>query len=261
LRRSRPAAPAPWYKSKALFIALGLIAVVVLWEILSIVFPEIIIASPAATAAAFGHLAWDGQLWSDLGITLQRLVIGLFSGSIIGIALGVTAGLNARWRHFLEPVRWVEMTIPAIVVVVLAMLWFGLGSTQAIFMTAFITMPFTYVNTLEGMLAVDERIVEMSHVYRIPHRMLLTEVYLPGIGSSIMAGLTLAAGVGVRAVILAEFMGAQNGIGHSLLVSWNTLNTPELFAWILMCLVLLAIIEFGALLPIRRYLMRWKRAT
>jgi NitT/TauT family transport system permease protein len=232
----------------------------VLWQALSLILSPVVIASPVDTVVAFGRLAADGQLWLDLGITLQRLVIGLLAGSLIGITLGVTAGLNRRWRSFLEPVRWVEMTIPAVVVAVLAMLWFGMGSVQAIFMTAFITMPFTYVNTLEGMRAVDERVIEMSRVYRIPRRLLLSEVYLPGIGSSIMAGLTLAAGVGVRAVILAEFMGARDGIGHSLLVSWNMLETPELFAWILMSLALLAIIEFGALMPIRRYLMRWKRA-
>jgi NitT/TauT family transport system permease protein len=74
-----------------------------------------------------------------------------------------------------------------------------------------------------------------------------------------MAGLTLASGIGVRAAILAEFLGARNGIGHSLFLSWTFLDTPSLFAWILMAFALLGLVEFGVLKPVRDYLMRWKR--
>lgn len=225
------------------------------------VFPEIIVASPADTFVALGRLATDGSLWSNLGYSLERLLIGLAAGSAIGVALGILAGLNHRLQLFLEPARWVVMTVPAIILSLLALLWFGLGSTQAVFMTGVITLPLTYVSTVEGMRAIDERIIEMAEVYRIPPRLRLTEIYLPGIGSAVMAGLTLASGVGVRALILAEFLGARNGVGHSLFLAWTFLDTPSLFAWILMALALLGLVEFGVLRPIRDYLMRWKRTA
>jgi hypothetical protein len=57
----------------------------------------------------------------------------------------------------------------------------------------------------------------------------------------------------------AEFIGARNGIGHSLFLSWTFLDTPALFDWILMAFALLGLVEFGVLKPIRDYLMRWKR--
>ena len=98
----------------------------------------------------------------------------------------------------------------------------------------------------------------MSNVYRIPPRLRLTQIYLPGIGSSVMAGLTLASGIGVRASILAEFMGARNGIGHSLFLSWTFLDTASLFAWIIVTFALLGLVEFGVLRPVRDRLMRWK---
>jgi NitT/TauT family transport system permease protein len=76
-----------------------------------------------------------------------------------------------------------------------------------------------------------------------------------------MAGLTLASGIGVRASILAEFIGARNGIGHNLFLSWTYLDTPSLFAWIMVTFALLGLIEFGVLRPTRDRLMRWKRTT
>ena len=252
------AARTPLYQSSATFVFVGIGAMVAVWAILSALLPEVIIASPGATLAALSHLIRDGALWSSFGNTLIRLVIGLAIGGFAGISLGIVAGLDTRLRHFLEPMRWGIMTVPMIVLSVLAMLWMGMGSAQVVWVTAVITMPTNYVNTLEGMLSIDARITEMADVFRIPPRLRLSQIYLPGIGSSVMAGLTLASGIGVRAAILAEFIGSRNGIGHSLFLSWTFLDTPSLFAWILITFALLGLVEFGVLKPVRDRLMRWK---
>lgn len=246
-------------RNAAIFVALGVAVMLLVWQVLSVVLPRVIIASPADTFAALVSIAANGQLWRQFANSLVRLLIGLAGGAAVGIALGILAGLNSGLRSFLEPMRWGIMTIPVIIITVLAMLWFGIGSTQVVFVTAIITIPTNYVSTLEGMLAIDERIVEMSRVFRIPPALRLTQIYLPGIGSAVMAGLTLASGIAVRASILAEFIGAQNGIGHSLFLSWTFLDTPSLFAWIIVTFALLGLVEFGVLKPVRDRLMRWKR--
>ncbi|MDD5703739.1 MAG: ABC transporter permease [Dehalococcoidales bacterium] len=251
----------PWYRSLAFCVGLGILAMLVVWQVLSMVLSQFIVASPAATFQSLVRLAADGSLWQNFAYSLVRLLIGLAAGAVIGITLGILSGLNSRLRAFLEPLRWTVMTVPAIIISVLAMLWFGIGSIQVVFMIGVITMPISYVNTLEGMLSIDASIIEMSTVYRIPPRLRLTEIYLPGIGSAVMAGLTLASGIGVRAAILAEFIGARNGIGHSLFLSWTFLDTPALFAWIIMAFVLLGLVEFAVLKPVRDYLMRWKRTV
>jgi NitT/TauT family transport system permease protein len=246
-------------KRRWLFIGIGIVTMLIIWQLLSMVLSKFIIASPAATFRALWQIASDGSLWSEFGTSLGRLLIGLAVGAVIGVTLGILAGLNRRLRFFLEPMRWVIMTIPAIIISVLAMLWFGMGSIQVVFMTGIITMPISYVSTLEGMLAIDARILEMAKVYKIPPRLRLTNIYLPGIGAPVMAGFTLASGIGVRASILAEFIGGRNGIGHNLFLSWTFLDTPGLFAWILTTFALLGLVEFAVLKPIRDHLMRWKK--
>ena len=218
-------------------------------------------ASPTDTFIALWKLVKTADLWYNLGISLGRIILGILGGSVIGGTLGILAGLKQRWQAFLEPTRWVVMTVPSIIILVLVLLLFGLGSIQVIVMTGIITLPFTYVSTLEGIQAIDRRLIEMAQVYKISRGLRLTNIYLPGIGAAVMAGLTLAAGIGIRAVILAEFMGANDGIGHSLFLSWTHLNTPELYSWILLTFALLAIIEFGVLRPLRNFLVRWQGAT
>jgi NitT/TauT family transport system permease protein len=243
------------------FAVLGVAAILVGWQLVSLVVNPAIMASPADTARALGSLAWKGTLWIQLLITLKRLVIGLAVGAAVGWVLGVFAGLGPRLRSFLEPLRWVGMTIPAVIIAVLAGLWFGLGDFTVIFMVGVIVTPTMYVNTLAGVLAIDPRLVEMGKVYRFSRRLLLTEVYLPGIGSPVMAGLTLATGIAVRAVVLAEVLGAMDGIGHSFARANSFLDTPELFAWIVVLLALMGILEFGVLRPLRRRVMRWRKAA
>ncbi|MBN2239344.1 MAG: ABC transporter permease subunit [Dehalococcoidales bacterium] len=248
------------FSTRTRFILLGILALVVVWQLGSLFLPSIIVASPLDTVSTLLEMIITVELWTQLGISLSRIALGVLAGCAVGSSLGIIAGLNQKWQAFFEPLRWVVMTTPSIVILVLVLMLVGLGSGQAILMTSIITLPFSYVSTLEGMQAIDRRLIEMAEVFKIPRRLRLTNIYLPGIGAAIMAGLTLSAGIGVRASILAEFMGAQEGIGHKLFLSWTHLNTPELYAWILFTFALLAAIEFGVLRPLRNILLRWQVA-
>jgi len=244
-----------------LYALLGVVALLAVWELLSIWVDPIFIASPVETAKAFGRLTADGALGVQLLITLKRLVIGLAIGTGLGWIVGLLAGLTPRLRSFLEPLRWVGMTVPAVVIAVLALLWFGLGDLSVIFVVAVIVAPSMYVNTMTGVLSIDPRLIELGRVYRFPRRLRFTEIYLPGTAAPALAGLTLATGVGVRAVVLAEVLGAMSGIGHAFSRAKSNLEMPEVYAWIVLLLVLMAVLEFGVLRPLKRRVLRWRRVA
>jgi NitT/TauT family transport system permease protein len=244
-----------------LYAALGAVALLAVWELLALWVDPIFVASPIDTAKALGGLAADGALWIQLLITLKRLVIGLAVGAALGWVVGLCAGLAPRLRSFLEPLRWVGMTVPAVIIAVLAMLWFGLGDFTVIFVVAVIVAPSMYVNTVSGVLAIDPRLVELGQVYRFPRWLRLIEIYLPGTAAPALAGLSLATGVGVRAVILAEVLGSMSGIGHAFGRAKANLEMPEVYAWIVLLLALMALLEFGLLRPLRRRVLRWRKVV
>ena len=80
-----------------------------------------------------------------------------------------------------------------------------------------------------------------------------------GCSSPVVAGLTLATGIGVRGVVLGEVLGAQDGIGHAFARAMSYLDTPRIFAWVLVALGLMAVLEFAVLRPVRARVMRWKK--
>ena len=150
-------------------------------------------------------MAGTAEFWSQVGVTLERFGLGLLFGSLTGFGLGLAAGLHTRVKWLLEPLRWFLMTMPPVVMVVVSMIWFGMGSTQTVFVTALLILPIIYVNTMAGIEAIDSRVVEMSQVYGAGGFLRLKEIYLPGLSGPVLAGLTLAAGLGIRIVVLAGF--------------------------------------------------------
>ncbi|MDT4853556.1 putative aliphatic sulfonates transport permease protein SsuC [compost metagenome] len=167
------------------------------------------------------------------------------------------AGLDARLRGLLEPLRWLLMAIPPVVVVVLAMLWFGLGSAMVVFISVLMLAPGMYVNTVKGMLLVDRELIEMAHVYRFGRWQRLRHLYVPALAAP-LAALLIAACGGVRLVVMAEVLGADSGAGFALANARSTFDSAGLYAWTLLLLLLVAGLEFSLLQPLQRRLSRWQ---
>jgi NitT/TauT family transport system permease protein len=155
--------------------------------------------------------------------------------------------------------RWALMGVPPVVVVTISMIWFGIGGVQTIFVAAILILPIMYVNTVEGIEAIDSRILEMGRMYKTPAPMMLREIYLPGISSPALAGVTLAAGLGIRIVVLAEVLGAFSGIGYEFSLARINLETPKLFAWVIVCLLLVGLFEWAILSPAKERIMGWRK--
>lgn len=241
--------------------AVGIATFLIGWQVMSMILSDIIVASPADTVAAFIKLAATTDFWRAVAVTGIRFVVGCGSGIVVGALLGVLGGFVPFWARAFEPIRWILMSVPPVVLVTMGMILFGMGSGQTIVVTSVLILPIMYVNTLEGIRSVDHALVEMAQSYRANRSVRIREIYLPGIGSHVVAGLTLSAGLGVRIVVLAELLGAYSGIGHEFSLARTNLQTDNLYAWILACLFIIAVLEFGVFLPIRRRMNRWKPET
>lgn len=136
------------------------------WHLAARQLGPLLMATPWEALRAIGPLVRGPQFFANAGVSLMRIGVGVLAGASLGFALGMLAGHSARLRGLIEPLRWLLMAMPPVVVVVLAMLWFGLGSSMVIFITTLMMAPGMYVNTVKGMLHVDRKLIEMTQVYR-----------------------------------------------------------------------------------------------
>ncbi len=246
------------WASRKLWACIGAAGVLFAWWLLSLSFSDLIVASPWQTVAGLVGLLSTVDFYRDFFITLQRFALSLFFGVFFGITFGVLAGLEKRLKWLFAPLNWILMTMPPVVLVMLSMLWFGMGGFQTIFVTTLLIFPMIYANTMAGIESVDPDLLEMARIYRAGRVRMIREIYFPGIYAPLFAALSLSAGMGMRIVVLAEVLGASSGIGYAFSLSRTNVDTPSLFAWIIVCLFVGGGIDGILFTPIKNRVLRWK---
>lgn len=238
---------------------LGVLLALGLWEYAARVSSGLAVASPFDTVLAFADLMEEkGFLREHLAASLLRTACGL----VLGLSMGLAAGaLTVVWPHLrlvLAPFRWALTSVPGVVVVMLGMLWLGMGSPMVIGIVALMTAPAIYIAVLEGLAAVDADLIEMAKLYRLPPRLRATQLYLRALAAPLFSAMVLALGGAMRVVVLAEALGAAQGLGHLLAVARTNLDTPRLYALALLSMSVVGMVELALIGPVRRLAWRWR---
>ncbi|MEW6541100.1 MAG: ABC transporter permease subunit [Bacillota bacterium] len=243
--------------NKPLYLA-GIIIILLVWEILAVRVAAGALPHLNAIVSSLAYLAETGKLWQHLGVSLHRSLTGFAIGAALGFFAGAAAGFSKPLYYLLKPLIGALLSFPSVVVVMLAMVWFGVGSEVAIFITALFTFPIMYISVVEGVGLIDEQLLEMAAVYRISKCHLWWSVYLPALATAILAGFAFAAGTAFRKTIMAELLGSNDGVGYAMALTRFSLDTAELFAWVTVCLLVVASVELALVKPVARYLRLWR---
>ncbi|MDP7593325.1 MAG: ABC transporter permease [Litorilituus sp.] len=240
---------------------LGAMSLLVCWQLATLSTSDMVLASPLNTLETLIQLARTSGFWQSMYTTLTRLIIALLLGASIGFVLGLWSGRNAYVKAFLEPYRWLLMSIPPVIVVLLAMLWFGMGNQMVIFIAVLLLTPSIYVNTQKGVEQIDPSWVELAQVYKFTWLQRIRRIYIPAISAPLCAALVIICCNGVRVIVLAEVLGASNGLGYELANARGNFDISELYAWVTTSLLLVALLEMIIFQPIQNYLLRWKKSA
>jgi len=236
---------------------LGLTLLVAVWELAARRSGGLAVASPGDTLAALWSLLSDPAfLEQHLLASLLRVALGLGLGMALGLGLGALAGALPPLRRVLAPPRWMLMSVPGVVVVMLAMLWFGMGGIMVVALVTGMIAPVVYISVVEGLDTVDRRHLEMAQVYRLPLATRLYRIYVMAMAGPLLSGGLVALGSAIRLVVLAEALGAGQGLGYSLALARTNLDTPKLYALALLCIGVVAGVELAVLRPVRHRALR-----
>lgn len=245
-------------KQKFTLYLLGLISLLGLWQLLASQISTMVLASPIQTLLRLFELIKAATFWQQLFITLVRLFYALTLACFIGFVLGYIAGRHAWLKFYLAPFRWVLMSVPPVIVVLIAMLWFGMGSTMVVFITVLLLAPTIYINTQKAVEQIDNHWFELAQVYRFSLYQRFSKIYIPAISAPLCATLIIVCCNGVRIVVLAEVLGAHQGVGFELANASSNFDSAELYVWVMVSLLIVAFMELVLLRPVQNYLLRWR---
>lgn len=203
-----------WYNNQFVPWVLP-IAIIILWQVFGHykLIASSILPTPLEVVQAAFRLAQTGELQEHVLISTQRALIGFFIGGIIGFILGLLNGTILFFEKTVDTTIQMVRTIPHLALIPLVILWFGIGESAKVFLVALGVMFPVYINTLNGIKNVDQKLIEMGSVYGLSRWKLFTNIILPGSLPSILVGIRYALGVTWISLIVAETIGADAGIG------------------------------------------------
>ena len=175
----------------------------------------------------------QANIWWHLFVTLAEVLIGFLIGSALGMGLAIAAGLNETIRRYMKPYVVILEATPRIAIGPLMIAWFGFGWNGKIAIITLVVFFAPFVNTLTGMLTVDEEAHEMLRSMRATKSQIFWKLQLPSSVPIIMAGLRLAMASALGGALVAEFISADEGIGVILTGYTATLNMNSAFATLL----------------------------
>jgi NitT/TauT family transport system permease protein len=196
----------------------------------------------------------EGHLW----VSLFRIFSGFLLGAVPGIILGVLMGMNRTLRVALDPVMSAIYVLPKIAILPLVMLIFGIGEMSKVVIVGIASFFLVLINTTVGVRDIEPIFFEAGRNYGANRLQMLYHVILPGALPIIFAGLRLSLGTALIVIIAAEFVAAKYGLGYLIWFSWQTLLTENMFAGLVVVMILGVLFTSG-LQTIERWLMPWQR--
>ena len=218
-----------------------------------------ILPEPWAVAKAFYGLALSGELWVHLRVSLWRAAAGFGLGAGLGLLLGLLNGSSRRAATLLDTTLQMIRNIPALALIPLVILWFGIDEAAKLFLLSVGVFFPVYLNTFHGIRSVDSTLVEMAQSYGLSGWALYRDVILPGALPAILVGMRFALGLVWVLLIVAETISAQSGIGYMTMNAREFLQTDVVLVGVLLYALLGKAADWSARGLERRFL-RWNPA-
>lgn len=234
------------------------VALVLAWQMASALgwLSTRILPAPSDVAAAAWTLALSGELATHVQVSAGRALTGLALGGGLGLALGLLTGSVRLFETLLDSTLQMVRNIPALAMIPLVILWFGIDEMAKLFLIAVAVFFPIYLNTFHGIRNVDPGLIEMGRTYGLSRWGLYTEVILPGALSSILVGLRFSLGLMWVILIVAETLSAQAGIGYLTMNAREFLQTDIVLVGILLYALLGKLADMFAK-ALERYWLRW----
>jgi NitT/TauT family transport system permease protein len=200
----------------------------------------------------FASSLYPFHLW----VTLSETLLGFALGAISGFALGVAVALSRRFEYFLYPYIIMFQSLPKVALAPLILIWFGLGLTSKVVTAALVVFFALMVNTIAGLRCAEEDRINLMRSLDASPAQIFWMLRLPGALPFIMAGLEVSMSLSLIGAIVAEFVGAQSGLGM-LIQSMNyTMDVGGQFS-VLLILALLGLALNRLLIAARRRILFW----
>ncbi|MCD7981425.1 MAG: ABC transporter permease [Clostridiales bacterium] len=208
------------------------ILLVLIWQFGSLFYSDDFLPGPLVTLAGAGKLVANGTLWEDILISLQRVLKGWILGIAVAIPLGLCIGYFKKVGYLLEPFLNFFRFIPAIGLITLFLMWFGVGETSKVALIFYAVIFPVMINTIAGVKTVDPALVEAAESLGSADVRTFFTVIVPSAVPNIFTGVRLGLSSAIICIVAAEMLAASEGLGYLIYTSRLYYRTDWIFVGI-----------------------------
>lgn len=215
-------------------------------------------SSPEQIVTVLVQNVASGQLWTDLGVTAQEVLIGFVIGAIGGSVLGLLLWYSRFVADLSAPFITAIGSIPVLAVAPMMIIWFGTGLVSKVVIVAFSCVIVSLTNAYRGAQKVDTDLLDLMRSFGSSKTQAFTKAIVPGAMSWVIAGLKLNVGFAIIGAVVGEFISSSAGIGHMIVTGSSSFAMNQVLAGVVVVMVM--VLVFGLLIDLlERVLLRWDR--
>ncbi len=222
----------------------GFIGMFVVWHVVATrLFVSVLFPPPLPVLAKAGELIANGELMVNVWASLKRIIAGFVLGSVIGIFVGLLVGSFVTVRRLLDPVVETLRFIPAVAMITVAVIWFGIGEFSKIFIITYGTVFIVIIATAAGVASIPVNKPRAALSLGATRLQLFAFVTLPATVPYILTGMRLAMANAFTTIVAAELVAANQGIGTLLWQSRLYMQVDTVFVVLLTLAILGFIVD------------------
>ena len=202
-----------------------------LWQLLALLIHNpVVLVGPWETLLALIDMLPTAEFRRALAGSLFHILGGFLLGGCLGFLMAFLSYSRPFFRDLLAPVIGVMKAVPVVSFVVLVLIWAG-SRGLSLYVTAVVVLPILYLNTLEGLLGTDGKLLELAEAYQMTFPARLRGIWLPQLRPHLLGALELAVGMAWKSGVAAEVIGQPVGsLGNSLYRAKIYLETDKVLA-------------------------------
>ncbi len=228
---------------RAAMIAVPFIFLALVWQVVALVMPAFVFPSLGNILNRTLSILESWRQFSDVLATISRILGGLAGAFILGAAF---ASFMMRLRlldNFISPILTFFQGIPALSWVVFAIIWFRGTEFRIFFIMVATTLPAFTFQILDALRGMQKDLIEMVQSFRPTRRKILTALIVPAILPEILTAWKVNLGNASRVVVVAELVGATDGIGYQLMQQQQLFDMAGALAWTLQIVFFVVVVQ------------------
>jgi NitT/TauT family transport system permease protein len=241
---------------KLFYPLVGAAIIVIAWHlyVVGLRIPLVVLPTPAQVAVSMVSNA--GILLDDAWVTLLECIYGFALSMVIGIPIAVVMTYSRIANLMFYPLLVASQSIPKVAIAPILLVWFGTGIESKLAMAFVIAFFPVVVDTATGLRSTSPELLELARSLQCSRLQTFFKIQLPSALPSIFSGAKIAVTLAVIGAVIGEFIGSNKGLGNLLLTANSQLNTPLVWAS-LVVLSILGMILYGAVVLAEKILMPW----